>query len=105
MVHEFMAFYRWLLPRLNDLLRAFPEAVATSWYRDSLGNRGVGGATYSQHLLAFAADFSMPRGQMRAFTVAATELGMVAIDEGDHVHVQMYPAGVIPKSFYLHTHV
>jgi len=96
----FPEFYRWLLPRLNELARTFPNWQATSWYRTPGRNFEVGGAARSQHLLAWAADFSGPRDQARAFVELARRRGLVAVDEGDHVHVQMFPAGVIPDRFF-----
>ena len=94
-------FYRWLLPRLNEIERRFPEAHATSWWRSDARNMEVGGAPYSQHLLGWAVDWALPRERHRAMVELAREFGLVAIDEGDHVHVQMYPAGVISKSSYI----
>ena len=99
-VRDFLQFYRWLLPRLNALSDRFPDAVATSWYRDPIRNAAVGGSPRSQHLVAFAVDFAMPAGQMASFTNAANAQGMVGINEGSHVHVQMFPAGVLPDFFF-----
>jgi hypothetical protein len=100
MLREFPQFYRWLLPRLNLMLTRFPNAQPTSWYRDRASNIAVGGAEFSQHRLGWAADFSLPRDEHLALVQLAQGFGMVAIDEGDHVHVQMYPAGVVPRRFF-----
>lgn len=101
LVDRYLEFYRWLVPRLNVMARFFPEAVPTSWYRSEAQNLAVGGSPYSQHRLAWAADWALPPGQNRHMVNLALELGMVGVDEGDHVHVQMYPAGVIPKTFFV----
>jgi len=100
LVDRYLGFYEWFVPRLNVMAELFPNAVPTSWYRSEAKNMAVGGSTYSQHLLAWAVDWAMPRGENRDMVLLARELGMVGVDEGDHVHIQMYPAGVIPKTFF-----
>lgn len=101
LIDRHLDFYRWLVPRLNFMAESFPGAVPTSWYRSPAKNLAVGGSPFSQHLLAWAVDWAMPPGQNTAMVKLARELGMVGVDEGDHVHVQMYPAGTIPKSFFV----
>ena len=100
LVAAFPAYFRWLLPRLSFLARTFPNWQPTSWFRTPARNFVVGGAPQSQHLLAWAVDWTGPRDEAQRFVAVAQSLGVVAIDEGDHVHVQMYPAGVIPSSFF-----
>lgn len=101
LVEVYIDFYRYLIPRLQFLLERFPQAVPTSWWRSERRNLAVGGAPYSQHLLGWAVDFAPPRHQNRELVRLANEIGLVGVDEGDHVHVQMYPAGVIPKTVYV----
>jgi len=85
----------WLLRwgPVQDFVRrvvAIPSPVyATSWWRSISHNAAVGGNAYSQHLLGLAADFPPTRGLVEL----ARAQGLVAIDEGDHVHVQRYAAG------------
>ena len=79
---------------------------ATSWWRSIEENVRVGGKATSSHLLALGADF-VPRGTWRAFLSAARRQGLVAIAEGDHVHVQYQPAGTFDAALaallpYLH---
>lgn len=100
LIGRYWGFYNWLLPRFNILMEEFPNAQATSWYRSAADNVRVGGSPYSQHRLAWAADFAVPQGEHRDFVNLARELRLVAVDEVDHIHVQMYPAGVIPKTFF-----
>jgi len=70
--------------------RALPaDAIATSWWRGLAENARVGGHPYSQHLLGTAADW-LPHPEIAARARAA---GLVVVDEGDHVHTQLYPAG------------
>ena len=102
LARRFDEFYRWLLPRLNFIGDQFPAAVPTSWWRSNSRNLEVGGAPYSQHLLGWAVDWQLPTSaQNREMVALANRIGLVGIDEGDHVHVQMYPAGVIPKTLYV----
>lgn len=101
LVTRFWDQYMQLVPRLKFLQRSFPNATVTSWYRSNARNISVGGAPRSQHLLAFAADWGSLDAQDRQQMVTlARAVGMTAIDEGDHVHVQMFPAGVIPARFF-----
>lgn len=69
----------------------------TSYYRSAVKNRSVGGASDSQHQLGLAVDFVYPRkvapipiGRMRQW-------GLTVIDEGDHIHIQAYPAGLLRR--------
>lgn len=100
LVNAYPEFYGWLLPRLRFIARTFPNAQPTSWYRSQARNFEVGGSPRSQHLLAWAADFSGPRDEARSMVELGRQLGLVAVDEGDHVHFQMYPAGVVPARFF-----
>lgn len=100
LLRRYPDFYRWLLPRFSLILQLFPDAQPTSWYRTEARNFEVGGAPRSQHLLGWAVDFSVRRGEARQMVSVGTALGLVAIDEGDHVHFQMFPAGVIPDRFF-----
>lgn len=63
---------------------------ATSWWRDVEHNARVGGHAYSQHLLGLAAD-SAPSSE--GFRRAARAAGLIVVAEGDHDHVQLFPAG------------
>lgn len=100
LVNAYPDFYRWLLPRLNLIARTFPNSQPTSWWRSNARNLDVGGAPRSQHLLGWAVDFAGPRDESRQMVAMAQDLGLTAVDEGDHVHLQMYPAGVIPDRFF-----
>jgi len=100
LVNAYPEFYRWLVPRLQLIARTFPNSQPTSWWRSAGRNFEVGGASRSQHLLGWAADFAGPRDEARQMMLLANQIGLVAIDEGDHVHVQMFRAGVVPASFF-----
>ena len=82
------------LVRVNAVGAHFPDGRLTSWYRDTWTNRSVGGASGSQHLTATAVDVVVPRSRVAALLLLARRAGLTAIDEGDHVHLQLFPAGV-----------
>ena len=77
----------------------FPDITGTSWYRDASDNARVGGAPNSQHLLALAVDALVE--DRRRFVSIARHFGLTAVDEGTHVHLQAFPAGVIPRRFFV----
>lgn len=70
------------------------DAFATSWWRGIADNARVGGHPYSQHLLGLAADFVPGRTPAGRIVALARAQGLVAIDEGDHVHLQLLRAGL-----------
>ena len=67
----------------------FPFSV-TSWIRSEKRNKEVGGVVNSYHLFGLAVDVVLdnPADKGR-FIKAAQQLGLDAIDEGDHVHVEV----------------
>jgi len=65
----------------------------TSWWRSLRDNRLVGGLPDSQHLLGLAADLAPDFTEPVAQRLNA--VGLVAVDEGDHVHVQLLPPGLV----------
>jgi hypothetical protein len=67
--------------------------VMTSGYRDQTDNGRVGGVSNSQHMQGSAGDFAVPQAQKAAFMQRAREAGYEAIDEGDHIHVELPPQG------------
>lgn len=63
----------------------------SSWYRSPNENQRVGGSRTSQHQLGLA--FDLVAGNPIALERALDRQGIVAVVEGDHVHVQAFPAG------------
>lgn len=61
----------------------------TSGYRSVGANRLVGGAEHSQHQHWLATDvvLDIPADQV-AFTQQAQRMGLLVVDEGDHLHLQ-----------------
>lgn len=74
-------------------LAAIDGVQPTSFFRDPANNRRVGGVADSQHMHGTAGDFVVPAAQRPAFIQQARSMGYEAIDEGDHVHVELPPGG------------
>jgi hypothetical protein len=82
--------------RASELIRS-TGAQPTSFIRSTYDNTRVGGAPNSQHLVATALDLVPRMGSSNSIVAArARSLGLVAIDEGDHVHVQLFKADTLP---------
>lgn len=92
------ALYRIVKPAMDDFARrvsAAPgDARVTSWVRSRAQNAAAGGADDSQHLIGTAADF-VPRAPSTYASLAASlrARGLIVIDEGDHLHAQLFRAG------------
>lgn len=91
---------RFFLPELRDfverLQRVPGEASATSWWRSWDDNVRVGGSIspLSQHLAALAVDVVARSPSTSADIVGgARREGLVAVDEGSHVHIQYWNRG------------
>lgn len=67
-------------------------ATITSLTRSPAQNRRVRGVANSQHLRGTAGDFVVPDDRKADFIAAARKRGYEAIDEGDHVHLEL-PSG------------
>jgi uncharacterized protein YcbK (DUF882 family) len=92
-------------PHIRDFIaraRAANASLAvTSWYRSRAHNDAVGGARFSQHLLGLALDTVPVAGAQRAQLAAAfRRQGLTAVDEGDHLHVQRFPAGALSPNVF-----
>lgn len=73
----------------SQLATEFPSVTMTSGARSAERNAQVGGQPNSQHLTGTAADYAVPANQKPAFISRARQLGYQAIDEGDHIHLQV----------------
>lgn len=73
----------------------------SSFGRTRSHNAAVGGAANSQHLVWTAADLVPLDGDMQGLEYAARQMGFgFVLNEGDHVHVQLYAAGQIPADVF-----
>lgn len=84
-----------VLPQLRQFLQQLsrvyfpPDTRVTSWFRSVQQNLAVGGDSRSQHLAGLALDLVTVE---RAHLVDQLRLvGLIAVDEGNHVHVQALP--------------
>ena len=81
------------------LAGAYPGAQISSRQRTPQHNAEVGGVPNSQHISGTAADFVIPPQQRPAFIADARKRGFEALDEGDHVHLELPPqrkASIVP---------
>lgn len=61
----------------------------TSWIRSAIRNAAVGGSRDSWHMVALAVDVVLDDGEdVISFKLTANKLGLKALDEGDHIHLQ-----------------
>lgn len=73
----------------TSLAMEFPGISMTSGTRSPQRNAEVGGQPNSQHLSGTAADYAVPAPLKPAFISRAKQMGFQAIDEGDHIHLQL----------------
>ncbi len=72
--------------------------VATSWWRSYPQNVGAGGAEYSQHLIATAADVYPTRGySLDDLERALRASGLITVRYPRHVHAQLFRAGFLRR--------
>lgn len=74
------------------------RVIPTSWFRTFDENISEGGDPESQHLFALALDLDVPRGSVSRVLEAARAVGLVAVDERTHVHLQLFPAGALSRA-------
>lgn len=75
-----------------------PGTVITSWYRDAYTNRRVGGSDASQHRVATAVDLVPPSHAWQQTERWLQDNGLVVVNEGDHLHVQLFQAGALERA-------
>ena len=73
----------------------FSGLRATSWYRDARANKAVGGHPASQHLLGLGLDVIGPQEVLDRLAIETRGEGLTAIDERSHLHLQLFPPGVV----------
>lgn len=76
-----------------SLAGGFPGTQISSLQRTPEHNREVGGVPNSQHIAGTAGDFVVPPQERPQFIAQAQAQGFEAIDEGDHVHLELPPRG------------
>jgi hypothetical protein len=98
LIRKYFRPYVTVLERYMALEQMFPQAQLTSWWRSQLTNAEVGGAEYSQHRLGFA--FDVVTDDPDRFAAVAEAYGFIAIKEGTHVHLQVFPANTLPHELF-----
>jgi hypothetical protein len=94
----------WWVPYVNEFVNRvrylgnWAEFTVSSFGRTKTHNREVGGASSSQHLIWTAADLVPYDGDMAGLAELARETGAFGyvLNEGDHVHVQLFTASSVP---------
>jgi len=82
---------------INDAVASVSAPVTlTSWYRNEADNYRVGGHNDSQHLIGAAVD--LHAGTPGKLIEELTRRGFIVVDEGDHIHVQAWPAGLARRA-------
>jgi len=77
-----------------------PAGTATSWWRSPADNDRVGGAPFSQHLVACAIDVVLQDlADLGGFEDALRRAQIVPVWEGSHLHIQYWPAGTLERYF------
>lgn len=77
------------LGKITSLAIKYPLSV-TSWIRSPLRNITIGGHEFSLHMLALAVDIVLDdMGRKKDFIKDCRRIGLIAVDEGDHIHVQI----------------
>lgn len=77
--------------QMQSIAMQFPDVKPSSFVRTPQRNAQVGGVPNSQHISGTAGDFVVPNATKPAFIQAARAKGFEAIDEGDHVHLELPP--------------
>ncbi|MEE8581882.1 MAG: D-Ala-D-Ala carboxypeptidase family metallohydrolase [Myxococcota bacterium] len=71
--------------------------LVSSWYRDPTANAAAGGHPRSLHQLGLAVDLvGVDRGDEHALWHRFRQVGLVAVEERSHLHVQAFPVSVLP---------
>lgn len=78
--------------QMQSVAMQFPNVKASSFLRSPKHNAEVGGVPNSQHISGTAGDFVVPNDTKPSFIAAARAKGFEAIDEGDHVHLELPPS-------------
>jgi uncharacterized protein YcbK (DUF882 family) len=79
------------IERVVTLLEIYPGSV-TSWIRSHKRNREVGGSKASWHLAGLAVDIvldEMEESNRISMVQRARRIGLDAIDEIDHIHLEV----------------
>lgn len=85
------------LATFQNLAQQFGAQISST-NRSPEHNARVGGVPNSQHLRGTAGDFVVPQQTKAAFVQAARQAGYEAIDEGDHVHLELPPNRQVAQS-------
>ena len=69
-----------------------------SWGRNERENEDAGGSFESQHRVWTAVDVRGPGSAPYWYQEQLRRRGLIVVDEGDHLHIQLWPAGALSKA-------
>jgi uncharacterized protein YcbK (DUF882 family) len=95
---QILLFLLTVITAFDRIGRGAENVVVTSWWRDREENEALDGQELSGHLMAIAMDFSGPDEELELLRLASASLGMGALLEPDHLHVQLTPAPVLERT-------
>jgi len=98
LVSAFQPLILTFILRVIFVLRAVQGAIPTSWFRTFDENVSEGGDPESQHLFALAVDLDVGRGSVARVLEVSRAVGLVAVDERTHVHLQLFPRGALARA-------
>lgn len=78
--------------KMQSIAMKFPGTIASSFERSPKHNAEVGGVRNSQHITGTAGDFVVPPQHKANFIAEARAAGFEAIDENDHIHLELPPS-------------
>lgn len=80
----------YFLAIIDQICRRYAGSI-TSWIRSTERNKLVGGHPHSQHLTGTAVDIVLDdKNKQQEVIRMATQLGLVAMLEEDHIHIQLH---------------
>ena len=83
--------------RAAEIFRVVSGLRVTSWWRDPITNLEVGGDPQSQHLFGLGMDIAGSQKALSSAIRVARGVGLVPVDFGNYVHLQLFPAGALER--------
>ena len=83
--------------RAAEIFRVVSGLQVTSWWRDPITNLDLGGDPQSQHLFGLGMDIAGSQDALRDASNLARRLGLISVDFGAYLHLQLFPAGALAR--------
>jgi len=85
----------WFRDQVVASAQGIDDVACSSWYRTPSENAAVGGDPFSQHQVGWGID--IVGAGASAVAKEARLRGLVTVNEGDHHHIQLFPAGTLRR--------